>query len=246
MLGLPDGDDRVPVRHGRRDHPDREGARRGLEGDVRRVPAVPGPRTHNQPFVPFDPVRDYDEYVDGKPRLEGTASFLESRGIELPAGRRTTRRARTPLGPEQQEERPHAARSSSATACSSTRARVRYVEAVRAAGLQDGDRVVKREHRGGAQGGGRGGPVRGPRRPPGGRGAPPARQARARHVPRGGADARRRRRRTRPSSRTRSPGWPPGERGISGSSWAWTGSARPTSSARTARTSVVKDLAELL
>ena len=41
---------------------------------------------HNQPFVPFDPVRDYDEYVDGKPRLAGTSSFLESRGIELPAG----------------------------------------------------------------------------------------------------------------------------------------------------------------
>src|SRR6516225_8614407 len=36
-------------------------------------------------FVPFDPVRDYDEYVDGKPRLEGTSSFLESRGISLPA-----------------------------------------------------------------------------------------------------------------------------------------------------------------
>jgi beta-phosphoglucomutase family hydrolase len=42
--------------------------------------------SHNVPFVPFDPVRDYDEYVDGKPRLEGTASFLKSRGIELPAG----------------------------------------------------------------------------------------------------------------------------------------------------------------
>jgi beta-phosphoglucomutase family hydrolase len=42
--------------------------------------------SHNEPFVPFDPVRDYDEYVDGKPRLEGTASFLKSRGIELPAG----------------------------------------------------------------------------------------------------------------------------------------------------------------
>jgi beta-phosphoglucomutase family hydrolase len=41
---------------------------------------------HNVPFVPFDPVRDYDEYVDGKPRMEGTASFLESRGIRLPAG----------------------------------------------------------------------------------------------------------------------------------------------------------------
>lgn len=42
--------------------------------------------SHNVPFVPFDPIHDYDEYVDGKPRLEGTASFLESRGIELPAG----------------------------------------------------------------------------------------------------------------------------------------------------------------
>ena len=43
-------------------------------------------KEHNVPFVPFDPVHDYDEYVDGKPRLEGTASFLQSRGIELPAG----------------------------------------------------------------------------------------------------------------------------------------------------------------
>jgi len=37
-------------------------------------------------FVPFDPVRDYDEYVDGKPREEGTESFLASRGISLPTG----------------------------------------------------------------------------------------------------------------------------------------------------------------
>ena len=37
-------------------------------------------------FVPFDPVADYDEYVDGKPRLDGTKSFLESRGIDLPEG----------------------------------------------------------------------------------------------------------------------------------------------------------------
>jgi beta-phosphoglucomutase family hydrolase len=40
-----------------------------------------------QPFVPFDPVADYDEYVDGKPRADGTRSFLESRGIELPEGK---------------------------------------------------------------------------------------------------------------------------------------------------------------
>jgi beta-phosphoglucomutase family hydrolase len=39
-----------------------------------------------QPFVPFDPVADYDEYVDGKPRADGTRSFLASRGIELPEG----------------------------------------------------------------------------------------------------------------------------------------------------------------
>jgi beta-phosphoglucomutase family hydrolase len=39
-----------------------------------------------EPFVPFDPARDYDEYVDGKPRADGTRSFLASRGIELPEG----------------------------------------------------------------------------------------------------------------------------------------------------------------
>jgi beta-phosphoglucomutase family hydrolase len=37
-------------------------------------------------FVPFDSRHDYDAYVDGKPRLDGTKAFLESRGIELPEG----------------------------------------------------------------------------------------------------------------------------------------------------------------
>jgi len=37
-------------------------------------------------FVPFDPVADYENYVDGKPRADGTRSFLESRGITLPEG----------------------------------------------------------------------------------------------------------------------------------------------------------------
>jgi beta-phosphoglucomutase family hydrolase len=41
---------------------------------------------HNEPFVPFDSVKDYDEYVDGKPRYEGVRSFLDSRGVELPQG----------------------------------------------------------------------------------------------------------------------------------------------------------------
>jgi beta-phosphoglucomutase family hydrolase len=37
-------------------------------------------------FVPFDPLGDYDEYVDGKPRDDGVRSFLASRGIQLPEG----------------------------------------------------------------------------------------------------------------------------------------------------------------
>src|SRR5689334_17495097 len=37
-------------------------------------------------FVPFDIVADYRRYVDGKPRYDGVASFLKSRGIELPLG----------------------------------------------------------------------------------------------------------------------------------------------------------------
>jgi beta-phosphoglucomutase family hydrolase len=41
---------------------------------------------HGQEFVAFDPIRDYDEYVDGKPRYEGVRSFLAARGIELPQG----------------------------------------------------------------------------------------------------------------------------------------------------------------
>jgi beta-phosphoglucomutase family hydrolase len=39
-----------------------------------------------EPFVPFDSVKDYEQYVDGKPRIDGTRSFLASRGIDLPEG----------------------------------------------------------------------------------------------------------------------------------------------------------------
>ncbi len=38
------------------------------------------------PFVAFDPVGDYDTYVDGKSRADGTRSFLAARGITLPEG----------------------------------------------------------------------------------------------------------------------------------------------------------------
>ncbi len=38
-------------------------------------------------LLPFDIEADYRTYVDGKPRYDGAASFLASRGISLPYGR---------------------------------------------------------------------------------------------------------------------------------------------------------------
>ena len=39
---------------------------------------------NGEPFEEFALPRDYDKYVDGKPRLDGVRSFLASRGIEEP------------------------------------------------------------------------------------------------------------------------------------------------------------------
>ena len=39
-----------------------------------------------EPFVPFDSGDDYRLYVDGMPRSDGVRSFLASRGITLPEG----------------------------------------------------------------------------------------------------------------------------------------------------------------
>jgi beta-phosphoglucomutase family hydrolase len=40
---------------------------------------------HDTSFTPFEQ-SDYDRFVDGRPRLDGTRGFLESRGIDLPEG----------------------------------------------------------------------------------------------------------------------------------------------------------------
>jgi beta-phosphoglucomutase-like phosphatase (HAD superfamily) len=37
-------------------------------------------------FLPFDPVADYAQYIDGKPRYDGVRSFLRARAISLPEG----------------------------------------------------------------------------------------------------------------------------------------------------------------
>ena len=41
---------------------------------------------HGEPFRPFEIAEDYVRYVDGRRRYDGVASFLGSRGIELPVG----------------------------------------------------------------------------------------------------------------------------------------------------------------
>ena len=37
-------------------------------------------------YLPFDPVSDYDHFIDGKLRYDGVRSFLAARGIDLPQG----------------------------------------------------------------------------------------------------------------------------------------------------------------
>ena len=41
---------------------------------------------YGEPFKEFSHTDDYLPYVDGKPRYKGVASFLESRGIDIPFG----------------------------------------------------------------------------------------------------------------------------------------------------------------
>lgn len=43
-------------------------------------------KTSGEAFVPFDANADYNTFIDGKARLDGTRSFLDSRHIDLPEG----------------------------------------------------------------------------------------------------------------------------------------------------------------
>ena len=54
-------------------------AHRSSSQRVRRPPREEGCPT-------FDEVGDYDTYVDGKSRADGTRSFMQSRGIDVPTG----------------------------------------------------------------------------------------------------------------------------------------------------------------
>lgn len=46
-------------------------------------------REYGEPFTEFDHARDYLTYVDGRPRYQGVATFLKSRGVDLPFGAAT-------------------------------------------------------------------------------------------------------------------------------------------------------------
>jgi beta-phosphoglucomutase family hydrolase len=88
-----------------------------------------------EPFVAFDKEADYDTYVDGKTRADGTRSFLESRDIDLPdggpgdqAGAETV----NGLGNAKNEIVLRRIREDGVEAYAGS---VRYVRAVRAAGL---------------------------------------------------------------------------------------------------------------
>ena len=87
-------------------------------------------------FRPFDSTDDYDSYVDGRPRADGVRTFLASRDIELPEGEEDDPpQAGTVhgLGNRKNELVLEKIRKEGVQAYPGS---VRYVEAVRAAGLR--------------------------------------------------------------------------------------------------------------
>ncbi|MFF5438285.1 beta-phosphoglucomutase family hydrolase [Streptomyces achromogenes] len=85
---------------------------------------------------PFDAHADYDEYVDGRPRADGVRAFLASRGIRLPEGEPgDPPDARTVhgLGNRKNALLLEKIRTGGVEAYEGT---LRYLEAVRAAGLR--------------------------------------------------------------------------------------------------------------
>ena len=87
-------------------------------------------------FVPFDAGSDYTRYVDGKPRADGVRSFLTSRDIALPDGDQDD-------GPDRETVHGLGSRKNDLVLALIERdgvevfaPSVRYLEAVRAAGLR--------------------------------------------------------------------------------------------------------------
>ena len=93
-------------------------------------------RRQGSSFRPFDPVGDYDRYVDGLPRADGVRSFLASRDIHLPEGGPKDppdRATVNGLGNRKNELVLELIKEKGVEAYPGS---IRYVEAVRAAGLR--------------------------------------------------------------------------------------------------------------
>jgi beta-phosphoglucomutase family hydrolase len=84
-------------------------------------------RRHGEPYVPFDERADYELYVDGRPRYDGVRAFLESRGIECDAA------AVVAIGDRKNELVLARMQAGGIEAFAGS---IRYLEAVRAAGLR--------------------------------------------------------------------------------------------------------------
>ncbi|MGW1162498.1 HAD family hydrolase [Streptomyces sp. NPDC002519] len=93
-------------------------------------------RRDGESYRPFDEASDYDEYVDGRPRADGVRTFLASRDIRLPEGATDDPPDRDTvhgLGNRKNELLLELIRTRGVEAYDGT---IRYVEAVRAAGLR--------------------------------------------------------------------------------------------------------------
>ncbi|MFF7188387.1 HAD family hydrolase [Streptomyces sp. NPDC008222] len=93
-------------------------------------------RRDGESYCPFDEVSDYDEYVDGRPRADGVRTFLASRDIRLPEGAPDDPPDRDTvhgLGNRKNELLLELIRTRGVETYEGT---IRYIEAVRAAGLR--------------------------------------------------------------------------------------------------------------
>jgi beta-phosphoglucomutase family hydrolase len=89
-----------------------------------------------EPFVAFDKEADYDNYVDGKRRADGTRSFLESRHIDLPEGGPGDQPGRETIWELGNKKNEIVLRSIREDGVEAYAGSVRYVWAVCAAGLR--------------------------------------------------------------------------------------------------------------
>ena len=91
---------------------------------------------HGGQFVPFDPVADYEQYVDGKPRIDGVRSFLQARGIELPEGEESDQPGAQTLNGLGNQKNELLVQVIERDGVQPYEGSVRYVNAVREAGLR--------------------------------------------------------------------------------------------------------------